>query len=266
MLARVLRSESASASARLISTRLIHLRVAKKGRIRKRLPFSSVHCSGSEGTFVGERLKLTSGSHYIQSLDDAIDLFNEMVRSRPLYSAIDFNKLIGVIVRMELPGVAISLYQKMELLQIPCNICSFDILIKCFCDCHKFSFALSTFGKITKLGFQPNVVTFNTLINGFCIEDRMLEAVALFDRMVEEGHQPDVVTYGTIVNGMCKIGDTVSALNLLRKMEECHIEANVRIYNAIIGCLCKDGHHGDAQNLFTEMQEKGISPNVPTAV
>jgi pentatricopeptide repeat protein len=38
-----------------------------------------------------------------------------MVRSRPFYPAIDFCKLIGVIVRMERPDVAISLYQKMEL-------------------------------------------------------------------------------------------------------------------------------------------------------
>ncbi|KAG7658267.1 hypothetical protein ISN44_As01g052580 [Arabidopsis suecica] len=117
MLARVCRSESSSvaASARLISTRWIHLRVAEKGTMRKRLPSLPVHCSGRKGAFEGENLKLKSGFHYINSLDNAIELFDEMVRSRPFYSAIDFCKLIGVIVRMERTDVAISLYQKMKI-------------------------------------------------------------------------------------------------------------------------------------------------------
>jgi hypothetical protein len=74
MLARVCRSESSSvaASARLISTRWIHLRVAEKGTMRKRLPSLPVHCSGRKGAFEGENLKLKSGFHYIKSLDNAM--------------------------------------------------------------------------------------------------------------------------------------------------------------------------------------------------
>jgi pentatricopeptide repeat protein len=68
----------------------------------------------------------------------------------------------------------------MELRRIPFDIYSFNILMKCFCSCHKLSFALSTFGKITKLGFHPDVVTFSTLIHGLCLEGRISEAVAFF--------------------------------------------------------------------------------------
>ncbi|KAL1190106.1 Pentatricopeptide repeat-containing protein [Cardamine amara subsp. amara] len=94
MLGRVWKSES---FAKLISTRSTHRRVAKKGTIIKRLPSLPVHCSGAFG---GEELKLTSGFHYIKSLDDAIDLFDDMVR-------------------MNRPDVVISLYQKMEMRRIP---------------------------------------------------------------------------------------------------------------------------------------------------
>uniref|UniRef100_A0A1J3DW92 Pentatricopeptide repeat-containing protein n=1 Tax=Noccaea caerulescens TaxID=107243 RepID=A0A1J3DW92_NOCCA len=210
MLARVWRSRSSASSsssacaARLISTRLIHGRAAKKS-----VP------SLSEGTFRGEYLKLRSGFHDIKSLDDAIDLFGDMVRSHRLPSAIDFNKLMGVVVKMDRPDVVISLYKKMEMRRIPCNIYSFTILLKCFCSCRKFSFALSTFGKITKLGFQPDVVTFNTLLHGFCLEERISEALVLFDHMVETGCQPNVVTVNTLMNGLCREGRILEAVALL---------------------------------------------------
>ncbi|CAA7039016.1 unnamed protein product [Microthlaspi erraticum] len=155
MLSRVCRSSSSSSSAaRLISTRSIHRRVTQKGTSRKRLPSSPVHCSGSLGKFEGESLKLRSGFHYIESLDNAIELFDDMVRCRPFPSAIDFNKLMGVIVRMNRPDIVISLYQMMEMRRIPFDIYTMNIMLKCFCSCHKLPFALSTFGKITKLGLQ----------------------------------------------------------------------------------------------------------------
>ncbi|CAA7029774.1 unnamed protein product [Microthlaspi erraticum] len=82
MLARVWRSTFSSSSssssacaARLISPRLIHGCAAEKS-----VP------SLSEGTFRGEHLKLKSGFHDIKGLDDAIDLFDEMIYSRPLPS------------------------------------------------------------------------------------------------------------------------------------------------------------------------------------
>ncbi|EOA34831.1 hypothetical protein CARUB_v10022413mg [Capsella rubella] len=155
--------------------RLIHRRAKGDTITTKSVP------SLREGTFVGDELKLSGGSHYVKSLDDAIVLFDDMVRSRSLYSAIDFNKLMGVVVRMNRSDVVISLYKNMERLRIPCNIYSFTILIKCICSCRKLSLTLSTFGKITKLGFHPDVVTFNTLLHGLCLKDRISEAVALFD-------------------------------------------------------------------------------------
>ncbi|CAA7053877.1 unnamed protein product [Microthlaspi erraticum] len=89
---------------------------------------------------------------FVHGQDNAIELFDDMVRCRPFPSAIDFNKLMGVIVRMNRPDIVISLYQMMEMRRIPFDIYSMSILIKCFCTCEKLPFALSTFGKITKLG------------------------------------------------------------------------------------------------------------------
>ena len=138
-------------------------------------------------------MELRSGFHYIKSLDNATDLFDDMLRSSPLPSVIDFCKLMGVVVRMERPDVVISLYQKMEMRRIPRDIYTMNILIKCFCSCSKLPFALSTFGKLTKHGFHPDIVTFNTLLHGLCLEDRISEALALFDQMVEMKCTPDAI-------------------------------------------------------------------------
>ncbi|QBJ07472.1 hypothetical protein EYS10_02585 (plasmid) [Rahnella aquatilis] len=148
MLARVCRFESSSSSS------VSAARFFCTGSIRHALAEKSRDGESGEAGFRGESLKLRSGSYEIKGLEDAIDLFSDMLRSRPLPSVIDFNKLMGAVVRMERPDLVISLYQKMERKQIRCDIYSFTILIKCFCSCSKLPFALSTFGKLTKLEYS----------------------------------------------------------------------------------------------------------------
>ncbi|RID44462.1 hypothetical protein BRARA_I01252 [Brassica rapa] len=265
MLARVCRSKSSSpavSAARLFCTRSIRHALAKE---------SSVGESG------GSR----SGFHEIKGLDDAIDLFKDMVRSSPLPSAIDFNKLMGVVVRMERPDLVISLYQKMERKQIRRDIYSMNILIKCFCSCSKLPFALSTFGSVISIfidgycgakrvddgmellhemsrrGLVANTITYTTLIHGFCQE------------MISSGVCLNVVTCSTLLDGICDNGKLKDALEMFKVMQKSKmdldashpfnaVEPDVQTYNILICGLINNGNFLEAEELYEEMPHRGM--------
>ncbi|KAG7591452.1 Pentatricopeptide repeat [Arabidopsis thaliana x Arabidopsis arenosa] len=251
--------------------------------------------SGFSDRNLSYRERLRSGIVDIKK-DDAIDLFQEMIGSRPLPSLVDFSKLFSAVARTKQYNLVLDLCKQMELKGIAHNNYTLSIMINCFCRCRKLCYAFSALGKIMKLGYEPDTITFSTLINGFCLEgrvpealelvDRMVEmkhrpdlimintlvnglclkgkvseAVVLIDRMVESGFQPNAVTYGPVLNVMCKSGKTALAMNLLRKMEERKIKLDAAIYNILIDSLCKDGNLNDSLDLFSEMELKGIKAN-----
>ncbi|XP_010484817.1 PREDICTED: pentatricopeptide repeat-containing protein At1g62590-like [Camelina sativa] len=194
------------------------------------------------------REKLRNGLSDIK-LDDAVDLFSEMVKSRPFPSIIEFSKLLSGIAKMNKLDAVISMGEQMQKAG----------------DFTQISDVVALVDQIVELGYhQPNTVTFNTLIHGLFLHNKASEAVALVDRMAEKGCLPNLVTYGTVVNGLCKRGDIDLALHLLKNMEQGKIEADVVIYNTVIDGLCKYKHVNDALNLFNKMESKGVRATVVT--
>lgn len=162
--------------------------------------------SGISNGKVCFRERLRSGIVDIKE-DDAVDLFEEMVGSRPRPTLVNFSRLFSAVARTKQFNLVLDFCRQMELNGIAHNIYTLNIMINCFCRCCKTCFAYSILGKVMKLGYEPDTTTFNTLINGLCLEGKVSEAVGLVDRMVANGCQPDVVTYSSIINGICKSGD-----------------------------------------------------------
>ncbi|KAL0797733.1 hypothetical protein Bca101_052907 [Brassica carinata] len=254
-------------------------------------------CLSSDGNLSYKEI-LRSGIGGIKK-DDAVHLFQSMLRSRPLPNVTDFNKLFSGVAKTKQYDLVLSLCKQMDMKGVSSDIYTLSIIINCFCRRRELGFAFSIMGKGLKLGYELDTITFSTLVNGLCLEGRVSEAVALVDRMVEmkvrpdhitltmlvnglclkgyvseamglidrmmrHGIQPDGVTYGPVLNRMCKSGETSMALDLLRKMEGRNIKLNAAKYNIIIDSLCKDGSLDDALNLFNEMETKGIKADVIT--
>ncbi|XP_019057200.1 PREDICTED: pentatricopeptide repeat-containing protein At1g12300, mitochondrial-like [Tarenaya hassleriana] len=178
-----------------------------------------------------ERLRSGFGNSNVK---DAVDVFDQMVRSRPLPSIVDFSKLLSAVAKMKRYGIVISLCKRMELHGISHNNYTLSILINCFCRSRQVDLGFSVLGKIIKLGYEPNVITFTTLINGLCIEGKLSAALSLVERMVKDGYTPDVVTCTTIVNGLCLQGRIHEAVVLVDQMPKKGHIPNVITYGAIV--------------------------------
>ncbi|KFK40700.1 hypothetical protein AALP_AA2G029900, partial [Arabis alpina] len=151
-------------------------------------------------------------------LDDAIGLFSDMVKSRPLPSISDFNKLLSAIVKMKKFDVVISL--------------------------------VSLVDQMVVMGYKPDTVTFNTLIHGLFLNNKVSEAVALVDRMVLKGCQPSLVTYG-----VDRLGEAKQMFGL---MVSRGCLPDVVTYNTLINGFCKAKRVDDGIELFREMSQRGL--------
>ena len=157
----------------------------------------------SKGKKVSYKERLRSGVVDIKK-EDAVELFQSMIVSRPLPTIIHFSRLFSALAKTRQYDLVLSLCKQMELQGGTVhNNYTLNIMINCFCRRRKLGFAFSAMAKMLKLGYEPSTVTFSTLVNGLCLEGRVSEAVALVDRMVETKVRPNLITLSTLVNGLC---------------------------------------------------------------
>ncbi|KAJ0729879.1 putative tetratricopeptide-like helical domain superfamily [Helianthus annuus] len=209
-------------------------------------------------------LKQTPGS---TKVDDALQVFDEMLQRQPPPSIVQFNKLITLIVKMKHYSTALSLFKKVNLMGIPSNLYAMTISINCHCRLNQVAYGFALLATIFKLGYPPSLATYTTLIHGLVLADWVFEVVELFKKLLREKVcEPDQITFGVVINGLCKVGDTSKALELLRFMEpvSCKCKPYVEQYNAVIDSLCKDRMHDLAMDLFDELRVKGLKPNFRT--
>ncbi|PHT44798.1 hypothetical protein CQW23_13956, partial [Capsicum baccatum] len=178
----------------------------------------------------------------VKCLDDAVNLFNRMIRMNPLPSVIDFSNFFKTMINMKHYSVVVSLFQEMRILGIPIS----DSIL-------------------SNSGVLFSGVTFTSLIRGLFAEHKLKNAVELFKKVARDNIcELDEVMYATVMNGLSKRGHTKKTLSLLRLMEQGSTKPNVFIYSIVIDALCKDRNLDAAINLMNEMKQKGIPPDILT--
>ncbi|MED6132798.1 hypothetical protein PIB30_022110 [Stylosanthes scabra] len=152
-------------------------------------------------------------------VDDAIASFDSLLNKRPLPSIVEFNKILGFLVKTDQYRIVVSLVPQLECRGITPSVITLSILINCFCHLSLMDSAFSVLAKITKLGHELNVITLTTLLKGFCINGMVMEALEFHNKARSLGFQFDKISYGTLINGLCKAGRTNAAIELLQKLD-----------------------------------------------
>ncbi|KAK6156246.1 hypothetical protein DH2020_010494 [Rehmannia glutinosa] len=220
---------------------------------------SVIHCFGTKksATNCNSREEIKVVLENIRDLDDALCLYENMVRMRPLPCVEQFNQLLSCVVNLKDYSTGIYLLKDVCNLGISVSEYTMNIGINCCCLSDRVNYGFSILGLFFKRGCVPNVVTFSTLLKGLFRENRINEAQELFRKILREGMcELSVVTYGTVIDGLCKAGNTAMAIELLK--------SNGKREFSVIDGLCKDRVIDSAVKLFAEMTEKGITPNIVT--
>ncbi|KAK6136000.1 hypothetical protein DH2020_030272 [Rehmannia glutinosa] len=215
----------------------IHQDLKRHERAREelRLPFQN-HL----GCWV-ELGKINVGLGNIKGLDDAIFLYENMARMRPLPCVKQFTQLLSRVVNLKEYSAAICLFKDICNLGISVNEYTMNIAIDSCCLSNRVNDGFSILGLFFKRGCVPDGFTFSSLLKGLFRENRIIEAQELFQKIVRERLcELDVVTYGIVVYGLCKAGNTAMAIELLRVMEKGSCKPNIHIYSSVIDSLCKN--------------------------
>ncbi|CAI9277485.1 unnamed protein product [Lactuca saligna] len=216
-------------------------------------------------------------SEKITNLDDALQLFDEMTKRKPLPAVFKFTELLQAVTKMKQYSCSVELFKRMNALGVPVNAYTISIVIKCCCQMHCTNEGFAVLGYGFKHNILPNVCTFSTLLNGLVLEDRFSKpkglcksgnndtAIALLKLMDEKGCKPNVVTYNTIIDSLCKDKMVDDALNLFKEMVfHKGILPDVVTYTSLIHGLCNLCRWDEVDKILKEMEEQRISPNVHT--
>ncbi|WZZ11195.1 hypothetical protein YC2023_097116 [Brassica napus] len=212
--------------------------------------------------------RLTSGIAGINK-DDAVHLFKSMLRSRPLPTVTDFNKLFSTVAKTKQHSLVLSLSKQMEFNGVAFDLYTLNITMNCFCRLRKLERKLKEaeelYNEMITRGIDPDTITYNSLIDGLCIENRLDEANQMVDVvMVSKGCDPDIVTFNILINGYCKAKLVDEGMRVFREISLRGLVADTVTYNTLVQGFCEAGKLDVAKELFQEMVSQGARPDIVT--
>ncbi|CAH1412618.1 unnamed protein product [Lactuca virosa] len=116
----------------------------------------------------------------ITSLDDALQLFDEMTQRQPLPPVIKFNELLQVVAKIRHYSCSIELFKQMNLLRVLVDAYTINIVMKCCCQMHRMNEGFVV------LGLASNMIYYRIFGNNDT-------TIALLKLMEGRGCKPDMV-------------------------------------------------------------------------
>ncbi|WMV27586.1 hypothetical protein MTR67_020971 [Solanum verrucosum] len=113
----------------------------------------------------------------VNSLNDAVCVFHQLICKEPVPSVVEFAKLLRVMINMKEYSVVVSFFGEMRKLGIPFDDYILTIVINSFCLLGCAENGFSVLGVFFKSGVQFNVVTFSTLMRGLFEQNKIQDAM-----------------------------------------------------------------------------------------
>ncbi|CAA7022860.1 unnamed protein product [Microthlaspi erraticum] len=140
----------------ITGNRFLHRRALVKGNLSSLCGVCCFWGRGFSGASYDYREKIRGGFLQDVKLDDAIGLFSEMVKSRPLPSIVDF--------RSRMQSLCLIKWWKWD----KPDTVTFNTLIHGLFLHNKVSEAVSLVERMMLKGCQPDELTYGALVNGVC--------------------------------------------------------------------------------------------------
>ncbi|VFQ63122.1 unnamed protein product [Cuscuta campestris] len=227
------------------------------------------------------------GFYSVHDLDHAHELFDQMLRARPLPSIVQFTKLLSRVVKIKHYTAAVCFFKEMRVRGVPVDAHSLTILIEAFCLSNRAEYGFCVLGMFFKCGIDFDTVASNTLIKGLCLDNNIVEAVGLFKKLVREDLcevynitynvlmnglckmterrvSPNIITYTSLIQGLCSFCRWRDVTKLMNEMVRHNVYPNVCTFSILVDAFCKEGKLKDAEAVIQIMIQRNVYPNVVT--
>ncbi|CAA7016497.1 unnamed protein product [Microthlaspi erraticum] len=202
---------------------------------------------------------------YSQSgcFDDALKLFDEMVKRKVKPSGVTFGTLIHGLCKNLKVKEALKMKQDMlKVYGVSPTVHIYVSLIKALCQVGELSFAFKLKDEAYEGKIKVDSAIYSTLISCVIKAGRSNEVSGILKEMEERGCKPDTVTYNVLINGFCVEDDLESAYRVLDEMVEKGLKPDVISYNVILGALFRIQNWKEGTYLFEDMPRRGCVPDI----
>ncbi|CAH8363234.1 unnamed protein product [Eruca vesicaria subsp. sativa] len=202
---------------------------------------------------------------YSQSgcFDDALKLFDEMVKKKVKPTGVTFGTLIHGFCKIS--KVKEALKMKHDMLKVY-GVCPtvhiYASLIKALCQIGELSLAFKLKDEAYQGKIKVDSAIYSTLISSLIKAGRSDEVSGILEEMRGKGCEPDTVTYNVLINGFCVENDLESAYRVLDEMVEKGLKPDVISYNMILGALFRIQNWKEGAYLFEDMPRRGCVPDI----
>nr|CAB3462990.1 unnamed protein product [Digitaria exilis] len=225
---------------------------------------------------------LISGYVRAGKFGSVIRTFDEMVTSGCGEFGVDYNRLIGVLVKnccfdlvekyygMALDkGFCLTEFTYSRWISALCQSDRIELVEKLLADMDKFgvneAFELAL--RMLSLDLELSVCIYNALISGFWRSGSIgmvKDAEDLMKKMEMSGVNPDRYSYNQMLKGLCKAHQLDKAFAFVADHMEVGGFCDIVSCNILIDAFCKARKVNSALKLFKEMGYKGIQPDAVT--
>ncbi|KAH0852552.1 hypothetical protein HID58_093935 [Brassica napus] len=202
---------------------------------------------------------------YSQSgcFDDALKLFEEMVKKKVKPTGVTFGTLVNELCKNFKVKEALKMKHHMLKVYGVCpTVHVYASLIKALCQIGELSLAFKLKDEAYEGKIKVDSAIYSTLISSIIKAGRSAEVTGILEEMRKKGCEPDTVTYNVLTNGFCVENDLESAYRVLDEMVDKGVKPDIISYNMILGALFRIKNWKEGAYLFEDMPRRGCIPDI----
>ncbi|KAG6742529.1 hypothetical protein POTOM_053401 [Populus tomentosa] len=204
---------------------------------------------------------LISACSRASNLDEAVNVFDDMVAHHCEPDLWTYNAMISVYGRCGLSGKAEQLFNDLESRGFFPDAVSYNSLLYAFAREGNVEKVKEICEEMVKIGFGKDETTYNTMIHMYGKQGQNDLALQLYRDMKSSGRNPDVITYTVLIDSLGKTNKIEEAAGVMSEMLNTGVKPTLRTYSALICGYAKAGKPVEAEETFDCMLRSGTRPD-----
>ncbi|XP_050221477.1 pentatricopeptide repeat-containing protein At1g74600, chloroplastic [Mercurialis annua] len=193
---------------------------------------------------------LVSGYAQNGLLEQAVELFHEILKSNFMIDSFTISSVLGAIALLNRLDIGIQLHSYLTKFGLYSDVSVGSSLVTMYSKCGSIEDGLAAFNQID----EPDLISWTTMIDSYSQHGKGVEALRIYELMVKQGIRPDSVSFAGVLSA-CSHANLVEEgyLHFNSMTKDFGIEPNNRHYACMVDLLGRAGKLKEAEKFIESM-------------